>query len=204
MKDSEQEDLEGAEQLDDASRDTTPERAKIGVPRLFWNASVKDFNESVVSKIPEKPSDLFIRGKLGVGKSHLSVAIVGKWWNHINHEEKPWSRHLGPKSCLWISIPDILLELRKAVGDGKEYAIIHRYSNYNVLVLDDLGAEKKTEYSLSSLYVILSRRMNGMLPTVVTTNLKIEEIHRTEPRIASRLSGFHRIVLEGKDRRIRR
>jgi hypothetical protein len=56
------------------------------------------------------------------------------------------------------------------------------------LLLDDLGVEKLSEYVERALYQILNARADAGLPTVITTNLKLEEIgHRYGDRISTRV-----------------
>ena len=107
---------------------------------------------------------------------------------------------------LWITAPEILANIRStytAKSKTTELEIMKRYSDVGLLLIDDLGAEKKTDWSLSAFYSILSNRINYMKYTIVTTNLSLEELHKWEPRIASRLGSFQVINLTGKDWRVK-
>ena len=50
----------------------------------------------------------------------------------------------------------------------KEY--IYLYSNVDLLIIDDLGKEKTTEWVLEKLFLIVNNRYNNYLPIVITTN----------------------------------
>jgi len=72
-----------------------------------------------------------------------------------------------------------------------------------LVVLDDLGAEKQTEWACEQLYIAIDRRYGRMAPLVVTSNLLPEQL---DPRIASRLQhqDYATVVrFSGTDRRIR-
>jgi DNA replication protein DnaC len=74
------------------------------------------------------------------------------------------------------------------------------YGSRAFLVLDDLGAEKASEFTVASLSVILDRRIREGLPTVVTTNLTLGEIGDAfGERISSRLCEFCLISLSAPD-----
>jgi DNA replication protein DnaC len=72
-----------------------------------------------------------------------------------------------------------------------------------VLLLDDLGAEKETEWTQEQLYRVINHRYNEGLPTLIAGNVPLDEI---EPRIASRIRDTRIgqvIVLTGPDYRTR-
>ena len=71
-----------------------------------------------------------------------------------------------------------------------------------VLLLDDLGAEKRSEWTDEQLYRLLNYRYNEGLPTVVASNVTLDKL---EPRIASRLqdaSLSQIVLLAGDDQRL--
>lgn len=51
-----------------------------------------------------------------------------------------------------------------------------KYSNAHLLVLDDLGAEKPTEFVITTLYLIINRRYENMLTTVITSNYDYNDL----------------------------
>jgi len=143
----------------------------------------------------EEGRNLVIQGPVGVGKTHLAVAIT---WRLL--VERP--RH---KADFW-SIVDFV-QMAKAVFDGdrgaKEYA--EQAPTIDWLIIDDLGQERPTEWTRELIYTIVSRRYNAQRPTIVTTNLTPAEIaDRYGDPVASRLFGDGALVLAlgGKDNRI--
>ncbi|MGQ9826036.1 MAG: ATP-binding protein, partial [Desulfotomaculales bacterium] len=73
-----------------------------------------------------------------------------------------------------------------------------------LVVLDELGAEKSSEWVTERLYVIINARYNEMLPTIITSNLEMEELEALPgwERIVSRLFEMcHLVKVDGKDYR---
>lgn len=85
--------------------------------------------------------------------------------------------------------------------DGGHYRAMERMGSADLLVVDDVGAHRATDWWLESLYAVVNRRYDGMLPTVLTSNVADLRAELGE-RIASRLSqDLVFVVLDGPDRR---
>jgi len=139
---------------------------------------------------------LFITGDSGVGKTHLAAAVL----RNVLDKNKD-----KPVSAKWNSVPRLLLQLRETFnsGTGKyESMVVEAHTRPSVLVLDDLGAEKQTDWTGQSLYLIISERMDDMKPTIVTSNMPLDKINEVDRRLASRLGAMVYVKLTGKDRRI--
>ena len=85
-------------------------------------------------------------------------------------------------------------------GGGKS----GRYFAADLLILDDLGTEMTTQFTLSALYALLNGRLLAGSPTIISTNLTTNEIRvRYTPQIASRLLGGCELLLfAGNDIRL--
>ena len=123
----------------------------------------------------------------GCGKTHLAVAMLRNAEIH---------RISG---AFFITVPEMLLKIRGAFSAGAEATeeeIVERFSGYEILILDDLGSEKTTEWSLTTLFLILDRRDRYCRRTIVTSNLSLREIEEIlGARIASRLAGMNPIEI---------
>ncbi len=124
----------------------------------------------------EKPENwLLLIGTYGCGKTHLAAAIA----NHCLANGKP---------VLFLNTPDLLDFLRETFAPKSDTTYSDRFEEIRtapLLVLDDLGTESPTPWAVEKLYQVLNYRYNAHLPTVITTNRKVEDI---DQRIASRLS----------------
>jgi DNA replication protein DnaC len=120
---------------------------------------------------------LFI-GAVGSGKTHVAIAIL---------------RAVIERGFrgLYCNLVDLLDDLRASFDPNSPQAgweIIGDVIATDLLVLDDVGAEAPTGWVLDRLYQIINRRYEENRPTIVTTNLDLEELERqVGPRITSRL-----------------
>ena len=75
---------------------------------------------------------------------------------------------------------DLLLDIKKAYDDEytKESAVLDVYKSVDLLIIDDLGKEQCSDWSVSTLYSILNDRYEDMKPTIITTNYGAEDLIR--------------------------
>lgn len=208
---SEREEMERKSLQKEALRKQLAERMefylrKRGVPRRFLKARITDF-PAPWQKLKENAEGLFLTGSRGLGKTHLAVALMREmiFTTQPVYREGDYKIDLQ-RMPLFVSVPELLLEIRDTFnGSGvSEKAVIDKYSWVDVLVLDDLGAEKTSDWVLQTLYTIMDRRYREELRTIITSNLNIEEIEeKLDDRIASRVISMCRVcILRGRDRRV--
>lgn len=124
---------------------------------------------------------LVLHGGYGCGKTHLAAAVVN-------------ARLAAGQPALLVVVPDLLDHLRAAFAPGAETSFDQRIDAVRdapLLVLDDLGTQAPTPWASEKLFQILNHRYNAQLPTVITTNVPLEEL---DDRLRSRLGhmGFVR------------
>ncbi len=147
---------------------------------------------------------VFITGKPGTGKTHMAVGLMKFWFNGLMPIAVESHYRAWP---LFVPAPELMFQL-KSTFDRKsgpsETDITQKYSGASLLVLDDLGAERESEWARQVLYLILNRRYNEALPTIITSNLSLAEIaEQIDDRLASRIMEMGiAIELVGKDRRV--
>ena len=186
-------------------------RAK-GLPERFWAATRASLDPEVSKGVHLNESAL-LYGPPGRGKTWAAAA----WFLEMLAQEMEWTPvgephpdvrwfvhgHHWVASALWLNAPRWLHELRVAIGrgDGTGEQLNAACGSWAV-VLDDIGGEKVSDWTAETLYLVLSEREGNRLPTVVTTNMTLTDLHTWHPRVASRLGGFARIHFDGPDRRL--
>lgn len=148
-----------------------------------------DAFEAVRTFNPYKES-LYLFGNCGVGKSHLASLIIRQavnlgMWSIIHTEPSPMLRAINAA-------------LRE--GAESEERAINRFVNASLLVIDDLGTEKVTDYKLEKLYEVINGRDKALRHgLVITSNYSIQQIAErlNDDRIASRLSGLCDVIRVG-------
>lgn len=70
-----------------------------------------------------------------------------------------------------------------------------KYIECDLLIIDDLGTEMTTQFTVSALYTVINTRMMANRSTIISTNLPDSEIERRySPQIASRILGNFRLI----------
>lgn len=143
--------------------------------------------------IPEKGS-ICLAGLPGRGKTHLAISAAFE------------AEKVG-YSVVALKTMDLLGRLRKCYQSENEsdVAILELLKTIDVLVLDDIGVEKVTDWVAEKLYEIVDARY-GAKATIYTTNLTGDEMSKKlSLAISSRVYGVETVlILEGNDRRLRK
>ncbi len=116
---------------------------------------------------------LMLMGSYGCGKTHLAAAVANTCVEY-------------GMNTLFLTVPDLLDWLRYSY-DSSDTTFEQRFEeirNVGLLVLDDLGSQNSTKWAAEKLFQIVDYRYSRKLPSVVTTNLEIEDL---DDRIRSRL-----------------
>jgi len=172
------------------------------VPLKYKDASFDNFIggdqlKKIVRSFPE--NDMALSGMTGCGKTHLSVAIL---------REMVINDTIQKGEARFTTVPRLLMEIRESFKEGSyesEKTIVDRYVDYPILILDDLGADRATEWAIETLYLIIDGRDSNLRPTLITTNLSVKDIeHHYGARIASRISGMRIINIGLPDYRKKR
>ena len=79
----------------------------------------------------------------------------------------------------------ILNDLAASYKDRNEY--ISRLCSFPLLILDDFGMERGTEYGLEQVYNVIDSRYRSGKPLIVTTNLTLEELQNPEDTAHARI-----------------
>ena len=180
---------EGLERLD--------KRRKAGVPgRFAWAESERA--PGILAGL-SCGRGAYVTGGVGSGKTHLACAVA--------------NLALDEGMTVWVGTSQRLLgEVKAGFGEaGGEDAALHRLATRRVLVVDDLGKEQLTEWSLATLFRVVDARWCDERATLFTSQLSVAELARrwarqdaaTAQALASRIAGSCDVVDMGRvDRRM--
>ena len=143
-------------------------------------AAMRDFVRRYCSNGPDAPiKGLLLMGREGTGKTHVAISVLKSLVSN------------GYSGLYW-NVPELFLELRRMMNDkeaeGTEADLFDEARAADLLVLDDLGAEKTSEYVTDRIYVIINSRYEDEKATIITTNRNLDELRsQLGPRITSRI-----------------
>lgn len=138
----------------------------------------------------EQGKGLLLYGGVGTGKTFAAACIA----NALIDTGRP---------CLMTNFARVLNTLWSI---EEKQAYIDSFNKFDLLVLDDLGTERRSEYAQEQVFNVIDGRYRAGLPLIITTNLSIEEIKKPDSvgnsRIYDRvLEMCHPVEVTGKSRR---
>lgn len=166
------------------------EDKEVGVNQKEYMAKVFEFCKNYAENFTLSSTSILMSGKTGLGKTHLSLAIANKVL------DKGFDVYYD-------SIQNIMDNLeREHFGKlPSQESIREDILNCDLLIIDDLGVEFSTQYTVSELHNIINTRLLRSLPTIISTNLEMNDLEQKyTQRIASRIMGsYYPLRFFGKD-----
>ena len=161
-----------------------------GHPNRKVAESVGQWVEAIPQHNDPKGPNLILVGPVGTGKTGAAVGAMRVL-------------HFSGAYCIYGTLPFIMESLRPVQPGMDATALrmsIDRVVGAGLLVIDDLGTEKRGEWVAERLTMIVDERHKRNKPTIMTTNLKPDELPgAVGERIASRLTAGATIVPVGGD-----
>lgn len=152
------------------------------------------FTDDIINN--RENTGLMLSGPVGSGKTFLAGCIANKL---IENQ----------KQVLFTVVPDLLDEIKETFNKNGEYTelqLIKKLREVEILILDDLGVHNYNQWTQNKLYSIINYRVNNKLSTIITSNLRLEEIdqylgERTTSRIVQ-MCKVYRLLVEKDIRHI--
>lgn len=160
---------------------------KKDIEKTFDNFVITEKNKEAFQKTKDfltNDTGLFLFGPVGCGKTHLAQATRYELRKCPEWQEK------YPR---FVPVPELLLRIRSSFNnysDETEEMIIDELTHRSeYLFLDDFGAEKISDFSIETIYLILDRRLRlGKWKVFITSNFSLSQLAElTSDRIASRI-----------------
>lgn len=120
----------------------------------------------------EKNVGLLLWGGVGTGKSYMAGCIA----NALMEQEV---------AVCMTNFARILNELNSSFSGRND--VVDRLCGYPLLIIDDFGMERGTEYALEQIYNIVDSRYRSRKPLIVTTNLTLEELKNPQDTARARI-----------------
>jgi len=153
-----------------------------GLINIMKRCKLDKGKEQLINEFIEKDTWFFIRGEVGTGKTIFCCFLIKEL---VEQLEEP----------LFLPIPNLIFNAQKMRGFGEDYSsYIEDIINRKILILDDIGVEKGTEFTNNLLYLIINTRIEKGLKTLITSNFSLQQINeKLGSRIADRIERVSKI-----------
>ena len=193
-KDIRDKEFEEQEKIDRAEREKQQAEERLqelkrkwycSVPPRFRESSFENFEcanskQKAVVEYLKTGKSAVIYGSNGTGKTHLAFATCR---NQVKQ---------GVNAGYVLAF-DFFNKIRKSFSDGTTEAIMDKYSNYQLLVIDEIDKTQGTPTEFMYLYSLINERYNYMRSTILITNAKPDEFAAIIGQ-----SALDRVASEGK------
>lgn len=192
-----------ARELEAGERERIGKLARAGVKKRYLNAKVDTVDTQLyVERFgSDEGRGLYIHGDVGTGKTYLASALASVF----------------VAAGYTVVLTTTLAMLADIQGtfddDSSSVAVLQRFTRADVLILDDLGKESGSAWSVSTLFQVVNYRYETMRPLIVTSQYDLASLEKRMARqgeresaraIASRLGQMcYDVHLSGGDRRRR-
>jgi DNA replication protein DnaC len=185
-------------------------RLGTGIPKRFRGVGfdrqpIADMDPALIREIRSYVKD--IDAKLEAGKGLWLFGDVGTGKTSLAMLVSKAALDAGRSVAIY-SLPRLLSDIKETYEDRSESSymqLFERVVGVDLLHIDDLGAEKRTDWVLEQLYSIINERWQEQRSIIVTTNLfDVDELRdQIGPRTVSRLHEMCDLIpIMGRDRRM--
>ena len=128
--------------------------------KLYKQEYIREFEELDTLKFIDEKENIILVGTPGAGKTHYAIGLGIK-------------ACIEGKSVLFISVPNLIIELKEAMSKSQLTAYKRKFENYDLVILDELGYVSFDKEGCEILFNLLSNR-NDKGSIIITTNLTFD------------------------------
>ena len=167
-----------------------PKRFQSSTLETLSEQSLDDVRYWKKARLLEPGTNLILSGPRGVGKTHVAYAVLRDQFLR------------GRPVLAWQTVD--LFDALRPNSDHDTSKVLRDVGNVEILLLDDVGATRTTDWTLERFTGLIEQRYRENLPTIITTNLNQNEITDVIGlRAADRLyGGSVQMLLTGPSRRV--
>lgn len=152
------------------------------IPDRYWSDSLRNFSattpaqKSVLKRVteycekwPEKfatGTSMMLLGTPGTGKTHLACSVIFEVTRHCH-------------SAYFTTVADFSRAIRATYSPAAketEGDVLDRFAGYAFLAIDEVGSSSGSDHEKQALFDLINRRYNAVRPTMLLTNLSLEEV----------------------------
>ncbi len=150
---------------------------KYGVSPREKMYDILEYCKAYAEDFDVNSNSVYMCGATGLGKTHLSLSIANV---------------AARKGCsvVYYSAQNLLSDIEREKFSGAKPHTESKALGCDLLIIDDLGSEFSTQFTVSQIYNILNDRINRSKPVIISTNLSPDELEKKyTQRITSRIIG---------------
>lgn len=166
----------------------------VSPPKRYEDSDFSTLPEEIrkcIEDIRKTRRGIYLWGPVGTGKTYAALAI---------------QKRIGEMgiNTRFYSAPQMFDMIRDDFDHKDSFNLERIIANKGVLLIDDLGAEKPSDWVSETVFKIINKRYEEMLPTIITSNLELGELApRFGDRIPSRIAEMCDVIkMDGGDRRL--
>lgn len=138
---------------------------------------IRPYLDNIVQTVDEGVNFFFYSPTPGTGKTYLGAVLLNQYiyktcvTNRFDFE-KPLA--------MFVVYTDLMDLLRYQMDEEKVQEYLNVVRDVPLLMLDDVGAGKSSEFTVNQTYNLLNHRFNNGLSTIITSNLTVKELQRED------------------------
>ena len=181
-----------------ADRWVASKGAECGIPPRYADARLHNIGDSPqvrevhawASGTPlSSGKGIYMHGPFGRGKTYLLAgALHHLLAQHVTVDYRGKAENRRWRGMRFVTSTDMLQSLRPGNGDTDDN--LYRYQSVALLMIDDIGVERLTDWGAESMFSIISSRHNALLPTLITSNYTLGQLAKRINEQVGGVMGF--------------